>query len=161
MKALAAVLTFAFGAAILAQTAAPQPSTKKPEQKEEKQERLRKLSNRERRAKTEKLEARHQDFLGDVTPILLPAEIDAFLTMETDAQRDSFIDDFWRRRDAMQGTTNRFRDAYFARLEIAKSQFKQLETDRAKMFLLHGPPSHVTRSSCARLLQPIEIWEYE
>ncbi len=165
MKALAAVLMFAFGTAILAQTAAPQPSAKKPGTRDAKKEvqgdRLRKLSKRERKAKTEKLEVRHQDFLTDVSPILLSAEIDTFLTMETDAQRDAFLDDFWRRRDAMQGTAGRFRDAYYARLDIAKEQFKRMDTDRARMFLLHGPPNDVVRADCSRLLQPLEIWKYQ
>jgi Ca-activated chloride channel family protein len=162
MKALAAVLTFAFGAAILAQTAAPKPPDRNAEKKELDQgERLRKLSKRERRARIEKLETRHQDFLTDVSPILLPAEIDTFLTLETDAQRDSYIDDFWRRRDALQGTTNRaFRDTYYARLDIAKEQFKRIESDRAKLFLVHGPPAEVVRAECSRLLQPLEIWKY-
>ena len=142
MKALAAVLTFAFGAAILAQTAAPKPPDRNPEKNEsDSGERLRKLSKRERKVRTGKLEARHQDFLADVSPILLSAEIDTFLSLETDAQRDSFIDDFWRRRDALQGLSNRaFRDAYYARLDIAKEQFKRIDSDRARLFLVHGPP---------------------
>ncbi|MEO8382565.1 MAG: VWA domain-containing protein [Acidobacteriota bacterium] len=162
MKALVAVLSLAFGAAILAQTAAPKPSDHNEKKKEaEQSDRLRKLSRRERKSRTERLGDRHQDFLADVTPILLSAEIDNFLSLETDTDRDAFIDDFWRRRDAMQSTTNgAFRNAYYARLEVAKAQFKRTDTDRAKLFLLHGPPSEVVRADCASLLQPIEIWKY-
>lgn len=162
MKALAAVLTFAFGAAILAQTAAPKPPDRNSEKKEsDAGERLRKLSKRERKARTEKLEVRHQDFLADVSPILLSEEIDTFLALETDAQRDSFIDEFWRRRDALQGTSNRaFRDSYYARLDIAREQFKRIESDRARLFLVHGPPAEIVRAACSRLLQPLEIWKY-
>ncbi len=160
MKALAAVLTLVFAADILAQAPAPAPS--KPEaQKPAQADRLRKLTKRERAAKISKLELRHQDFLSDVEPILLGTELDTFLTLETDAQRDAFIEDFWNRRDAYAGTTGRaFKETYYQRLEIAKEQFRYVTSDRARMFLVQGPPSEVLRTECLRVLQPIEIWKY-
>jgi len=151
MKALAAAVTLVFASAIVAQTPADQPAHP---------ERLRKLSKRERAARIEKLDARHQDFLSDTEPIMLPPEIDTFLALENDAQRDTFVDEFWRRRDALQGSAGRFRETYYARLEIAKEQFKKIVSDRARMFLLHGPPVDVVRTDCARVLQPIEVWKY-
>ena len=81
--------------------------------------------------------------------------------LSTEAQRESFVDDFWRRRDVTMGAGNgRFKDVYQQRLEIAKSQFKRLDNDRAKFFLLHGPPVEVVRSQCDAFLQPIEVWKY-
>ena len=163
MKALAAALSFALATTILAQTPAPVAAPKVEEKKQAAPaDRLRKLSKRERAARTAKLGVRHQDFLSDTEPIMLGPEIDTFLTLETEAQRDSFIDDFWRRRDVAHGTTNRaFQETYYARLEVAKSQFQKVSTERAKLFLLHGPPVDVVRVDCSRLLQPIEIWKYE
>jgi Ca-activated chloride channel family protein len=162
MKALAAVLSFAFSSTILAQTPAPAAESQPSAKVEKKQlDRVRKLSKRERNARIEKLQAKHQDFANDVEPILPGTELDMFLMLETDAQRDSFIDDFWRRRDAMAGTTNNaFKDMYYERLGVAKEQFKRVTADRAKMFLIQGPPSEVIRSECSNLLQPIEIWKY-
>ena len=160
MKALAAVLMFAFAATILAQAPAPPPQ---PDEKKltPPSDRLRKLSKRERTAKIGKLEIRHQDFLADVEPIILGTEIDTFLALETDAQRDAFVNDFWNRRDLYAGTSNRaFKDMYYTRLEIAKDQFKRVNSDRAKMFLVQGPPAEVVSAHCIRLLQPIEIWKY-
>lgn len=151
MKRIALVLTLALTGPILGQTADP------PQE----QEVLRKLSKRERKARISKLEVRFQDFLADVEPIALGSEIDTFLHLETDPQRDSFVDDFWRRREAMQpGSSQSFRDNYYTRLEIAKERFRNISSDRAKMFLLHGPPSNVTRIECQRLLQPSEVWTY-
>ena len=158
MKALAAALTLVFASSILAQTP---PPPAKADDKPKQTDHVRKLSKRERAAKIDKLQASHQDFVADVQPILLGTELDTFLTLETDAQRDSFIEDFWNRRDAYAGTTNRaFKDAYYARLEVAKEQFKRIDSDRAKMFLIQGAPAEVVRTECARLLQPIEIWKY-
>ncbi|HEV7242331.1 MAG TPA: VWA domain-containing protein [Thermoanaerobaculia bacterium] len=159
MKALAAALIFAFAATILAQ--APTPRPKPDEKKAAPPDRVRKLSKRERAARIEKLEVRHQDFVTDVEPIMLGTELDTFLTFETDAHRDAFVEDFWNRRDAYAGTSNRaFKDMYYTRLEVAKEQFKRVTSDRAKMFLIQGPPSEVLRTECVRFLQPIEIWKY-
>lgn len=152
MKALAAAVTLAFASAILAQTPSDAPA--------QRNDRLRKLTKRERAARVEKLDVRHQDFLSDTEPIMLAPEIDTFLALESDAQRDAFVDEFWRRRDALQGTSGRFRETYYARLEIAREQFKKIVSDRSRMFLLHGPPADVVRTDCGRVLQPIEIWKY-
>ena len=159
-RAIAAALSFAFATTILAQTTPP-PSKEDAAKSAPPGQGIRKLSKRQRREKINGLDVRFQDFLADVEPILLPTEIDTFLILDTDAQRDAFIDDFWHRRDVMQGVGNRaFRDMYYARLEIAKSQFRKIGSDRAKMFLLHGPPAGVVRTECASLLVPIEIWKY-
>ncbi|HET8774367.1 MAG TPA: VWA domain-containing protein [Thermoanaerobaculia bacterium] len=150
MKALAAVLTLLFAADIFSQTPAPPQN-----------DRVRKLSRRERNARIEKLNAVHSDFVSDVEPILLGTELDLFLAMETDAQRDAFIEDFWNRRDVYAGTANRqFKQMYYARLEVAKAQFKRVTSDRARMFLIQGPPAAVVNADCGRLLQPIQIWKY-
>jgi len=163
MKALAAALSFAFATAILAQTPPPAPAAKPADVRTDvRTDRLRKLSKRERAARIAKLDVRHQDFVADTEPIMFGPELDTFLALETEAQRDSFIDDFWRRRDAMQGTTNRaFKDSYYARLEVAREQFKSVKSDRSKIFLLHGPPTDALRADCSRLLQPVEIWKYD
>ncbi|MFP5248038.1 MAG: GWxTD domain-containing protein, partial [Thermoanaerobaculia bacterium] len=141
---MAVVLTFAFASTL---PASEPPAKEQPEV-------IRKLSKRERKQRTEKLEARHQDFLADVEPIILPAELDLFLMLESDAQRDSFVDEFWRRRDHANKAGGQLKALYYRRLEVAKEQFKRISTDRAKMFLLHGPPTDVVRATCARLLQP-------
>ena len=164
-RTIAAVLPFALATTILAQSgnppAPPPPPKEETVKKAPPGQGIRKLSRRERKTKLAELNVRYQDFAADVEPIIQPTEIDTFLMLESDAQRDSFIDDFWRRRDTMQGTTNRaFRDAYYARLEVAKSQFRKISSDRAKLFLLQGPPTQIVKSECRSLLVPMEIWKY-
>lgn len=123
---------------------------------------MRKLGRRERKEKIAKLEDRHRQFLKDVEPIMLPQELDAFLILETNPQRDIYIDDFWRRRDQAAGVTNRaFRDLYYGRVEEARELFENLASDRARMYLLQGQPMGILKCSCDRLLQPMEIWTYE
>jgi Ca-activated chloride channel family protein len=155
---LAVASSLAFAATILGQEASPPKQV--PKQATERPDAIRKLTRRERKQRIEKLQLRHQEFVADVEPIILPAEVDMFLSLESDADRDTFVDEFWRRRDAMNHTSGHFRDAYYKRLEAAKELFKRTSSDRARLFLLHGPPAEVIHTNCPRVLQPIEIWKY-
>jgi len=165
-KALALVLTLLFAATnILAQSgtpSTPQPAEAKDQSKSGPPDPgIRKLSRRERKDRIAKLPDKYREWVEDVQPIITPTELDAFLVLETDAQREVYIDDFWRRRDAAQGTTNRaFKDLYYARLEEAKFQYKNASSDRSKIYLIHGEPTEVLKVDCSRYLVPLEIWKY-
>lgn len=156
LRAFAVALSLAVAAAILGQDSPPP----KPQEQTERPDAIRKLSKRERRQRVEKLPERHQEFANDVEPIMLPAELDMFLSLPDDNSRDTFAEEFWRRRDHVNHTSGVFKDAYYRRLERAKELFKNVSTDRARLFLLHGPPADVVRTNCQRLIQPIEIWKY-
>ena len=115
---------------------APPPDAKaKPDQG------VRKLSRRERKDRIKNLSEKYRQFLTDVDPIMNPAELDTFLILETDPQRDIYITEFWRRRDVAHGTTNHaFRDEYYERLETVKEEFTNASSDRGRIFLIHGQP---------------------
>jgi Ca-activated chloride channel homolog len=123
----------------------------------------RKLSRRERKELIAKLPDKYRTFLSETEPIMTPEELDAFLILESDAQRELYIEQFWRRRDRAQKTSNHaYRDLYYERLEDARSEFKQLSSDRARTYLIHGQPDDVVKvSMCDAMLQPIEIWKYQ
>lgn len=121
----------------------------------------RKLSRRERRDRIKALAERYQQFLRDVEPILLPNEENAFLLLESDAQRDHFVDEFWRRRDADRvGDPMGYRDRYMDRLVDAKNRFRNIASDRSRIFLIHGEPADIVNIDCDRFFVPIEIWFY-
>ncbi|MFL6247591.1 MAG: hypothetical protein ACJ74H_16320, partial [Thermoanaerobaculia bacterium] len=93
LRAFAVALSLASAAAILGQETQPpkpQPETTRPDA-------IRKLSKRERKQRLEKLPERHRQFAADVEPIMLPAELDMFLSLEDENARDTFVDEFWRR----------------------------------------------------------------
>jgi len=52
---------------------------------------IRKLSKRERKDRIAKLSDAYREFLRDVEPIMLPTELDTFLVLETDPQREIYI----------------------------------------------------------------------
>ena len=164
-SALAACFTILFAVSnIVAQTGTPalSPDTAKNQSKAPQQDPgVRKLSRRERKDRISKLPEKYRQFLEDVEPIMQPTELDTFLILETDAQHDIYINDFWKRRDVAQGTSNHaFKDLYYERLENVKEQFKQVSSDRSRTYLLYGEPMDVMKIDCSRLLQPIEIWHY-
>lgn len=159
MKRLA-ILLFTIVAAAAAQTnkpadPAPAKDTSKPDQG------VRKLSRRERKERIKNLSDAHRQFLTDVEPIMTDPELDTFLVLETDAQREIYITEFWRRRDQARGTTNHsFRDEYYARLDTVKEQFHNASADRSRIYLMYGAPAERLEIDCSRLLVPIEIWKY-
>jgi Ca-activated chloride channel family protein len=122
---------------------------------------IRKLSRRERKDRIKNLSEKYRHFLEDVEPIMQPSEMDTFLLLETDPQRDIYITEFWRRRDVAQGTTNHsFHDQYYARLEMVKEQFRNVSSDRSRIYLIHGEPTEIVDAANCRLLVPIQVWKY-
>ena len=141
--------------------AAPAPAAPAPEGKPTVPDLgIRKLSRRERKERIKNLSEKYRQFLTDVEPIINPTELDTFLILETDPQREIYTTEFWRRRDVANGTTNHsFRDQYYERLETAKEEFTNVSSDRGRIYLIHGQPSERLKIDC-RLLQPAEIWKY-
>jgi Ca-activated chloride channel family protein len=142
---LSLLLTFAIAGEAIAAADAPKP-----------------LSRAERKELTAKLPEVHRQFLMDVEPIIQPGERDTFLRLETDPQREAFIEDFWRRRDIAAGTTNHAaRSQYMARLEYVKENFGQASSDRGRVYLVQGPPLDMIDIKCLQYFQPIQVWKYE
>src|SRR5258708_2726619 len=104
-NALAALVMFVLAATnIIAQTNnPPTPAPKDSSKPGPADPGIRKLSRRERKDRIKNLPENYQQFLQDVEPIMLPTELDTFLLLETDAQREIYITEFWHRRDVQQG----------------------------------------------------------
>ncbi|HYM25998.1 MAG TPA: VWA domain-containing protein, partial [Vicinamibacterales bacterium] len=142
--ALSALLVFGVAAVLEAQVTAP-------------------LSRSERKERIKNLSDKYREFLNDVEPIIHPEEVDAFLRMESDAQRDAFIDDFWKRHGAANKLdANGFKTMYYDRLEHARKTYRSANTDRGRMYMVQGPPADIFKIDefACRLLQPLEIWTY-
>lgn len=121
----------------------------------------RKLSRSERKERIRNLAEKYRQFLRDVEPIMLAEELSTFLILESDAQRDLYIEEFWRRRDNDPVTPhNEYRDQYYLRMEEAKAEFRHLISDRARIYLVRGRPAARYKIDCERYLQPLEVWRY-
>src|SRR5215212_548567 len=114
------------------------------------------LTRAERKERLAKLSDKHRSFLAEVEPIIAPGERDTFLRLETEAQRDVFIEDFWRRRDIAAGTTNHAaRDDYYERLELVRTKFEQIMSDRGRIYLIHGTPAMLVEANCTQYFVPL------
>ena len=159
--ALPAVLLFALTANIFAQSNNPAPPPPADKAGPALDAGQRKLSRHERKERIKNLAEKYRQFLEDVDPIIMPTELDTFLLLDTDAQRDVWIDEFWHRRDVAQGITHHtYRDLYYERLEYAKEHFKNVSNDRSRIYLIQGEPAEILNIDCSRLLVPIQIWKY-
>ncbi|MBW3565371.1 MAG: VWA domain-containing protein [Acidobacteria bacterium] len=95
-------------------------------------------------------------------PIITPAETDSFLRLESDAQRDFFIEQFWIVRDTDPRTArNEYEEEYRELLQEARNKFRYLSSDRAKILLIHGRPAETWDiRTCDQYFQPLDIWYY-
>jgi Ca-activated chloride channel family protein len=120
-----------------------------------------KLSRRERKERTAKLSEPYRQFLIDVEPIIQPSEIDTFLILESDAQRDLYITDFWHRHDLTEGMpAGAFRNIYYERIAEAKERYRSLASDRGRVHVLHGQPAEISIPNGCYFFQPMELWTY-
>jgi len=121
----------------------------------------RKLTTRERKQRISALSDEFRQFVIDVQPIITDPEIDTFLVLESDPQREKYVTDFWHRRDLAAGTSNdAFRKSYYERLEYVREQFKSGMSDRGRIHLLNGPAPELVKVDCKTKLVPIQIWKY-
>lgn len=121
-----------------------------------------KLTSKEIKALTAKLDQKYRDFLELVEMIIADEERQVFLLINENYQKDSFIEAFWKRRSIdSSGIRTDYREVHTQRVEQAKQQFRSLNNDRAKLFIISGPPDAVVPIDCPDVLVPLQIWYYE
>ncbi len=80
--------------------------------------------------------------------IISSQERDQFLKISTDAERDAFIDRFWKMRDTDPSTEeNEFRSEHYARIKYVNERYGEgvpgWRTDRGRIWIMHGPPDDI------------------
>ncbi|MCX6560847.1 MAG: GWxTD domain-containing protein [Candidatus Aminicenantes bacterium] len=111
------------------------------------------------------LAPRHQAWLEDeVADIITFTERDAFLRLETDADRDRLIEEFWRRRDPTPDMPrNEYREEHYRRLEFADKTFglgaalRGRKSQRGRIYIALGPPLEAQRFRREGFRQ-MELW---
>jgi GWxTD domain-containing protein len=113
------------------------------------------------------LELPYRKWLNEDAVYIVSAEERAeFMRLSTDQQRESFIGQFWLRRDPTPGTAaNEFREEHYRRIAYANERFTSKlpgwRTDRGRIYITFGPPDEV--ESHPRGVQgsyPFEVWRY-
>ncbi len=96
----------------------------------------------------------------EVYPLITDEQRRAFLTLETDAQRQAFADRLWVIWGKHSGLGPQFQYAYQQRLEFARSEFGNTLEDRARVLLIHGMPDGRVPVKCTDIFNPLEFWIY-
>jgi GWxTD domain-containing protein len=141
------------------------------------------LSEKDKRKQEEKL---RKELLGpyrkwlteDVGYIITDEERQAFKRLETDDERQSFIENFWLRRDPTPDSAeNEFKEEHYRRIAYANERYASgipgWKADRGRIYITFGPPaeieSHPSGGSYQRPYEegggqtstyPFEIWRY-
>jgi GWxTD domain-containing protein len=84
----------------------------------------------------------------DVTYIITPEERNAFLQLETNEEREQFIEQFWLRRSSNPDLPdNDFKEEHYRRIAYANEHFASgipgWKTDRGRMYIMWGPPDEI------------------
>ena len=106
------------------------------------------ISTKARNVKPELKEAYKKWLSTDVDYIITKEEKRAFLALQTDEERENFIENFWRRRDPNPDTEeNEYREEYYERIAYANEHFASgipgWKTDRGRIYIAWGKPDSV------------------
>lgn len=141
------------------------------------------LSERQQRRRVRQLEKELQGpfrkwLAEDVKYIISNEERKAFVELNTDEERESFIENFWIRRDPTPDSMeNEFREEHYRRIAYANERYASgipgWKSDRGRIYIAYGPAdeveSHPSGGSYQRPFNegggststyPFEIWRY-
>jgi len=95
------------------------------------------------------LESPYRKWLNeDVAYIITDEERAAFKRLQTDEEREQFIENFWLRRDPTPDTVeNEFKEEHYRRIAYANEHFASgipgWKTDRGRIYIVYGPPDEI------------------
>src|SRR5467141_3940005 len=142
-------------------------------------QKLTKDTKKKMRRTLKELDNSYRQWLSeDVTYIISPEERNAFLQLDTNEEREQFIEQFWLRRSANPDLPdNDFKEEHYRRIAYANEHFASgipgWKTDRGRMYIMWGPAdeveSHPTGGTYDRPMEegggstttyPWETWRY-
>lgn len=111
------------------------------------QEPKRNPEEKPRKVKQE-LKKAYVEWINDHDLILTQSERDAWKKLETDDEREKFIEDFWRARDPDPDTEeNEFKEQFHERVAYANAHFSSGKagrlTDRGRIYIKFGKPDEI------------------
>jgi len=148
-------------------SAAAQDSDKKKDKSGAKRETVAKpMTDKQRRQQQDRLrkelETPYKKWLNeDVGYIISNEERKAFRTLQTDEERDQFVEQFWLRRDPTPDTEeNEYREEHYRRIAYANEHFASgipgWKTDRGMIYIKYGPPDERDQHNGGTEERPIE-----
>jgi GWxTD domain-containing protein len=141
------------------------------------------MSEKERKKKEaglrKELETPYRKWLNeDVAWIITDEERAAFKRLQTDEEREQFIENFWLRRDPTPDTVeNEFKEEHYRRIAYANERYASgipgWRTDRGQIYIKYGPADEIDDHSSGGFYErppeegggetstyPFQIWRY-
>ena len=150
-RVIRALIATAFSFAILTQgvpaqqaqdpTNPPAPQTLTKDQRKEQKQKARKT--------LKELDSQYKQWLNeDVVYIISPEERNAFLQLDTNEEREQFIEQFWLRRSSNPDLPeNDFKEEHYRRIAYTNEHYASgipgWKTDRGRMYIMWGPADEV------------------
>src|SRR2546421_9014485 len=112
-------------------------------------QKLDKETKRKMRRTLKELDSAYRQWLTeDVTYIISPDERNAFLQLDTNEEREQFIEQFWLRRSSNPDLPeNDFKEEHYRRIAYANEHYASgipgWKTDRGRMYIMWGPADEV------------------
>jgi GWxTD domain-containing protein len=104
----------------------------------------------------------------EVVYIISPLEKQVFERLQSDRERDLFIQAFWKQRDPTPGTEeNEYKAEHYRRINHAnyyygrQSPLPGWKTDRGRIYIILGEPNDIQRFESGQETYPAEIWFYQ
>jgi GWxTD domain-containing protein len=113
------------------------------------QQKLDKEQKRKLKKTLKELDTPYKQWLNeDVIYIISPAERQSFLQLETNEEREQFIEQFWLRRSATPDLPdNDFKEEHYRRIAYTNEHFASgipgWKTDRGRMYIMWGAPDEI------------------
>ena len=106
------------------------------------------IKKREEKLRKELLTPYRKWMNEDVTYILTDEERNVFKRLQTDEERESFIESFWARRDPTPDSIeNEFKEEHYRRIAYANERFASgipgWKTDRGRIYITYGPADEI------------------
>lgn len=103
----------------------------------------------------------------EVVYLITPKEKEVFLQLETDRERNQFVEAFWRYRDPNPSTPeNEFKIEHYQRISYANQKFGRegpgagWRSAMGRIYIILGEPPYVERYENLTLVYPMVIWSY-
>jgi len=140
--------------AALCLTASDQQTDQTPKPPQEQRETIAKPLSQKQIKKNEaklrkELETPYRKWLNeDVAYIITDEERSAFKRLQTDEEREQFIEQFWLRRDPTPDTVeNEFKEEHYRRIAYANEHYASgipgWKADRGRIYITFGPPDEI------------------
>jgi GWxTD domain-containing protein len=138
------------GFSVVAQDNQDKKNSKTPAARETVAKPLSEKEKKRREAKLRKeLETPYRKWLNeDVAYIITDEERAAFKRLQTDEEREQFIEQFWLRRDPTPDTVeNEFKEEHYRRIAYANEHYASgipgWKADRGRIYIMYGPPDEI------------------